>query len=250
MSVKVKILGLNGSPRPYGATFKLLRTALETAKKLGADVEEINLYEYRIEDCTGCVSDEQLACRYPCVINDDMKIIYDKILESDGVIFATPIYWYSPSGIMKRVIDRLTAFENMILIDGRSWVEGKVAGVIAVGNDSGEIQVISLMFSILNSMGFIIPPFALAYHASADDVLKNRNAILDAANVGRSVVLMARLIKEFRDVWYDVKLEEWIQRELIRKIGEEAERIKAKTYSNRMKIITKLMKEKGSDSNT
>jgi len=242
-SKKIKILGLNGSPRPYGATFKLLRIALETAKKLGAEVEELNLYEYRIEDCLGCVSDEQLACRYPCVIDDDMKIIYDKILKADGVIFATPIYWFSPSGIMKRVIDRLTAFENMIFIDGKSWVEGKVAGVIAVGNDSGEIQVISLMFSILNSMGFIIPPFALAYHARMEDVLENKSAVLDAANVGRAVFLMAKLVNEFKEAWYDVGLEQWLEKELIKKVREEAERIRKETYSERLKIITRLMKE-------
>ena len=243
MSSKIKILGLNGSPRPYGATFKLLRIALETAKKLGAEVEELNLYEYRIEDCLGCVSDERLACRYPCVIDDDMKIIYDKILRADGVIFATPIYWFSPSGIVKRVIDRLTAFENMIRIDGKSWVEGKVAGVIAVGNDSGEIQVISLMFSILNSIGFIIPPFALAYHARMEDVLENKSAVLDAANVGRSVFLMAKLVREFKEAWYDVSLELWLKKELLGKVREEAEKIRRKVFNERVEVITKLMKE-------
>ncbi|OYT53251.1 MAG: NADPH-dependent FMN reductase [Desulfurococcales archaeon ex4484_217_2] len=192
----VYILGLNGSPRTYGNTYKLLKIALEAAKELGATTEIINLYEYDIKDCIGCLSDEPLACRYPCVIDDDMRKIYDEILKADGVIFATPIYWYSPSGITKRVIDRLTALENMIFVSGRSWVEGKVAGVIAVGNDSGEIQLISLMYATLNSMGFIIPPFALSFFNVQGDVLNDDETLLEAANVGRSVTLMAKLVSE------------------------------------------------------
>ncbi|RLG75419.1 MAG: flavodoxin family protein [Thermoprotei archaeon] len=238
----VYILGLNGSPRTYGNTYKLLKIALEAAEKLGAATEIINLYEYDIKDCIGCLSDEPLACRYPCVIDDDMKEIYDKILKADGVIFATPIYWYSPSGVIKRVIDRLTALENMIFVSGRSWVEGKVAGVIAVGNDSGEIQLISLMYATLNSMGFIIPPFALSFFNTREDVLSDDETLLEAANVGRSITLMAKLVSGFKDVWFDTELKEWILRvkDEVRKV---AEKNKEKVFRERKRIITKLMRE-------
>ena len=238
----VYILGLNGSPRTYGNTYKLLKIALEAAKKLGATTEIINLYEYDIKDCIGCLSDEPLACRYPCVIDDDMRKIYDEILKADGVIFATPIYWYSPSGIIKRVIDRLTALENMIFVSGRSWVEGKVAGIIAVGNDSGEIQLISLMYATLNSMGFIIPPFALSFFNVQRDVLNDDETLLEAANVGRSVTLMAKLVSEFKDIWFDVGLKEWISK-IKGEIRRVAEENKEKVFRERKRIITKLMRE-------
>ncbi|RLE88629.1 MAG: flavodoxin family protein [Thermoprotei archaeon] len=238
----VYILGLNGSPRTYGNTYKLLKIALEAAKKLGATTEIINLYEYDIKDCIGCLSDEPLACRYPCVIDDDMRKIYDEILKADGVIFATPIYWYSPSSIIKRVIDRLTALENMIFVSGRSWVEGKVAGIIAVGNDSGEIQLISLMYATLNSMGFIIPPFALSFFNVQGDVLNDNETLLEAANVGRSVTLMAKLVSEFKDIWFDIGLKEWISK-IKGEIRRVAEENKEKVFRERSRIITKLMRE-------
>jgi len=238
----VYILGLNGSPRTYGNTYKLLKIALKSSEKAGAETELINLYEYDIKDCIGCLSDEPLSCRYPCVIEDDMKTIYDKILKADGVIFATPIYWYAPSAIIKRVIDRLTALENMVFIDGKSWVEGKVAGIIAVGNDSGEIQLISLMYATLNSMGFIIPPFALSFFNQKGDVMDDEETLLEAANVGRSVTLMARLVKDFKDTWFDVKLKEWIP-----KVKSEVEKVirdnREKIFRERIQIITKLMRE-------
>lgn len=238
----IRILGLNGSPRSYGNTYMLLRIALKAAEREGAVTKLINLYDYYIEDCIGCVTEEQYACRYPCVIEDDMKKIYDEIIKSDGIIFASPIYWFSPSAVMKRVIDRLTALENMIFINGKSWVEGKVAGVIAVGNDSGEIQLISLMYSILNSMGFIIPPYALAYFARTENILDHETTLLDSANVGRAVVLMAKLIRNFKDKWYDVELKDQL-RKIIDEVLNEAKENKKKIFKERYDKITKLLRK-------
>lgn len=214
----MKILGVNGSPRKYGNTFKMLAVALKYAKLEGAEVELINLYDYNLKPCIGCLSDEQLACRYPCVIEDDMKILYDKVLKAEGMIIATPIYWYLPSSMTKLFIDRLTVFENMIFVDGKSWVEGKVAGVIAVGNDSGSLTTISTLQSILNSMGFEIPPWSLAYYQKIGDVLEDWSAVLDSANLGRAVTLQCKNIKP--EKWY---LSEEIE-EAVRKIVEEVKR--------------------------
>ena len=206
MGKKIKIVGLNGSPRKYGNTVLMLEVALYAARLEGAETERIDLYDHRIQECIGCVSDNIMKCRYPCVIEDDMKKIYDIILESDGAIFATPIYWYNMSGVMKNLIDRLTALENMIFIDGKCWMEGKVAGFIAAGNDTGSIAVIQNLMSILNSMGAIIPPWALAYYASTGLVEEKDNVILDSANIGRSMALMIRCIKGIDcniNKWYD-----------------------------------------------
>ena len=237
----IKILGINASPRKYGNTFKLLYIAMETAREFGAKIEIVHLYDYDIKPCLGCLSDEQQACRYPCVINDDGRLVLDKILKSDGLIIATPIYWYGPSGHLKNLIDRMTVFENMIFIDGRSWVEGKVAAFIATGSDSGDINTISYLSIVLNSMGFVIPPWALAYHAREGDVLQNRNALLDAANIGKIVVETIKLLRSKRE-WYDPTL---INRSNIRRIieraHEEALKNREKQYSMRAKQILKLL---------
>jgi len=129
--------------------------------------------------------------------------IYEQIIYSDGMIFASPIYWYSPSGIMKNFIDRLTALENMIIHEGRSRLEGKVCGVIAVGNDSGSIQLISTLLTTFVTMGFVIPPWSVAYYHAMGNVLDDEETCRDAYNVGRSVSLMAKTLKEVGNVrWY------------------------------------------------
>jgi len=236
----IKILGVNASPRKYGNTYKLLEIALHTARQLGAEVELIHLYDYDIKPCIGCLSDEQLACRYPCVIEDDGRIILEKILKSDGLIIATPLYWYGPSGHLKNLIDRMTAFENMIFVEGRSWVEGKVAGFIAVGNDSGNIMAIAYMMVVLNSMGFIIPPWALAYYIGGEDVLNKKDPILDAANVGKVIVDTLKMIKKDHK-WYDSKILDKLKEDIVGIAKSKALEEYDKQIEARRKTILKLM---------
>ncbi len=237
----VRILGINGSPRKYGNTFKMLYVALSAVRDLGGEVKLIHLYDYNIKPCIGCVSDNILACRYPCVIEDDMKKIYDMILECDGFIVATPVYWYSPSTLVKSMLDRLTAFENMIYIDGRSWLEGKVCGIIAVGNDSGTIQTISLMYSVLNSMGALIPPWALAYYHDKGNVLDDFNRIMDAYNVGRTIYLACS--GEKVDKWYLYEEVKELVEKAVARARIEAERNYKSQFKERKKEIGKLLEK-------
>ncbi len=237
----MRILGFNGSPRKYGNTAKLLYLALKAAEEEGAETELFHLFDYRIEPCLGCLSDEQLACRYPCVIEDDMKQLYDEILEADGFIVATPIYWYAPSGVAKNFIDRLTAFENMIFIEGRSLLEGKVAGLIAVGNDVGAIQLLSTLGTTLNTMGMLLPPWSVAYYNEQGDVLENEQAVLDALNVGRALALAAK--GECIASWYSVKYKERLD-DFKRDALSYAEEMKRRQFSERWKTISKLLEER------
>jgi len=242
MANKIKVLGINGSPRKYGNTYKLLEVALSTARALGAETELVHLYDYDIKPCIGCLSDEQLTCRYPCVIEDDGKELLDKILRNDGLIIATPVYWYGPSGHLKNLIDRMTVFENMIFVEGRSWVEGKVAGFIAVGNDSGNILAIAYMMVILNSMGFLIPPWALAYYIGSDDSLEKESSVLDAANVGKVVVDTIKMIKRGHE-WYDREILSKLGINIVELVKKKAEDELKKQYEIRRETILKLMRK-------
>ncbi len=241
-SPKVRVLAINASPRKYGSTFKLLKVAVEAAEREGSEVELVHLYDYDIKPCVGCLSDIQEACRYPCMLEDGGRELIEKVYKSDALIIATPIYWYGPSGHLKNLIDRITCLENMIFIDGRSWAEGKAAGFIAVGADSGNISAIAYLMVVLNSMGFIIPPWALAYHIGSEDALDRHESVSDAANVGALVVKVAKLVKGISE-WYNPKLiDELGGEEFIKSVRDEAENIKVVEYRKRKELITKLMR--------
>ncbi|OYT38387.1 MAG: NADPH-dependent FMN reductase [Desulfurococcales archaeon ex4484_58] len=209
-----KILIINGSPRKYGFTAKLSAIAEKGVLDGGGEAEKIYLYDYEIKECIGCVSDEPKICRFPCIIeDDDFNKLGNKLLESDGFIIVSPIYWYSVSGKLKNFIDRLTSMENMIVHTGRSLLEGKVAGFIVAGNDSGCIQVISYLMVTMNSMGVHIPPWALAYSHEREDVLRDEQAVRDAYNVGYIVAVAANKLRSIRE-WYRGDVDLSILREI------------------------------------
>ena len=100
----MKVVGILGSPRPDGNTATLLCQVLKGAAAQGAATTMIPVHTLAIRACTNCD-----ACKRTgeCAMNDDMQEIYDRIEESDAVIFASPNYMGGISGHLKPVIDRL-----------------------------------------------------------------------------------------------------------------------------------------------
>ncbi|MEM4432085.1 MAG: NAD(P)H-dependent oxidoreductase [Desulfurococcaceae archaeon] len=226
LNTKPKIALINGSPRKYGSSYKLLYVASRGVVDAGGEYVWIDLYDYRIKECFGCVSDDQSVCRYPCIIDDDdFNKLAKNILETHGFIISTPVYWYSVPGLLKNFIDRLTSFENMIFHKGRSLLEGKVSGFIAVGADSGCITTISHLMVVFNSMGVHIPPWALAYSYKGDDALEDEQAVRDSYNVGYIVARAASILAN--NEWYNPNVN-------VEKLVKETENTVVKLYNNKL----------------
>jgi multimeric flavodoxin WrbA len=97
----------NGSPRKdNGVTHLIANHFLTGAKKAGAETDYIFLERKKIQHCIGC-----FACWFKtpgkCAIKDDMQELLDRYMQSDVVVFASPVYVGSVTGIMKNFIDRL-----------------------------------------------------------------------------------------------------------------------------------------------
>ncbi len=191
----MKVLGILGSPHKNGGSAQLLFSALSAAKLEGAETEFISVYDKRIEPCIGCIQDEEPNCKFPCIFEDYGKIILEKINTADGLIFATPIYWFAPSGPLKILIDRMTCLENMVSYGEPSYMEGKVVGTIAVGADAGGPLTCGYLITALTSMGAIIPPWGIAYSHKGKEAIWDDRAFMDAINIGLLVTKMIKVLK-------------------------------------------------------
>jgi multimeric flavodoxin WrbA len=102
----MKVLGIMGSPRRQSNTEILLDKALEGAREAGAEVEKVLVSKLKISPCLeiyACFKDGN------CAIKDDMQSLYDKLLEADHIIFASPIFFYGITSQSKAIIDRCQA---------------------------------------------------------------------------------------------------------------------------------------------
>lgn len=102
-----KVLILSGSPRKNGNSDILCDEFMRGAVESGNEVEKIRVSEKRIAPCLGCY-----YCKShngDCVHKDDMAKILQKIIDSDVLVLASPVYFYSIDAQLKAVIDRTVA---------------------------------------------------------------------------------------------------------------------------------------------
>ena len=99
----MKIISINGSRRKKGNTELLIQSILKPVEQNGAHIESISLGDYNIGACTGC---EGCSSSWECVIKDDFQALVEMLDAADGIVFASPTYWYTVTSDMKRFIDR------------------------------------------------------------------------------------------------------------------------------------------------
>ena len=109
----MKIIILNGSSRKNGNTKLLVDSFIEGAKNSGNEVLLFNLMEMKIKPCLGCSMGGKSKDR-PCVQLDDIQQIYKEYFDADVIVFASPLYYWSISGILKCAIDRLYAIDECV----------------------------------------------------------------------------------------------------------------------------------------
>lgn len=129
----MKVLGIMGSPRIRGNTDLLLDAALNGAQSRGAAVEKITVASLKIAPCReiyACVKDGN------CPIKDDMVAIYDKLLNVDAVIVATPIFFYTVSPQLMTLISRCQALWSRRYVLNMA-IPPKKGAFIAVGATKG-----------------------------------------------------------------------------------------------------------------
>ena len=112
---KVKIVAVYGSPRRQGNTARLLQKAVEGARDSGAEVAEIVLRDLKMSPCL-----EIYGCKNAgeCRLQDDFQTARDQILASQGLMLASPVFFYTVSAHTKILMDR---FQSLWV--KKYWIE-------------------------------------------------------------------------------------------------------------------------------
>ncbi len=181
-----RILGVVGSPRKKGNTHILVDTILDGAAKEGAATELLFLSGFDIRECNGCH-----VCwkKGKCAKKDDMNGLYPKVIESNVIIFGTPVYWYGPTALMKGFIDRFVYFN---CDKNRAGVKGK-RGVIAVPFEDDDPETAaglvtffqkSFTYLEMNLAGQILVPGV----TRKGEIAKKKDCLSEAFQLGKSLV--------------------------------------------------------------
>ncbi len=151
------IVTINASPKINGTVAKLLKIFEKEVVKtvLPTEIARINLYDYDLPPHDGNL--ERKPLKYPFI--KDIK-------RADAIIIATPTYWFNMPGQLKNFIDVLTEYIDWDNDD--VLLAGKILGIIAVSPGGGATNILENLALTLNTMGMVIPPYALMFFGSGD----------------------------------------------------------------------------------
>ena len=107
----MKILVLNGSPRPNGNTAAMVAAFAKGARESGHQVDVVAVCQKKIAGC--------LACEYchtkgngVCIQKDDMQEVYPVLAEAEMIVLASPIYYHSLTGQLQCAVNRIYALDK------------------------------------------------------------------------------------------------------------------------------------------
>ncbi len=108
---KMKILVITGSPRRNGNSNTLADKFIEGAQEAGHTVVRFDSAFKNVHPCIAC---NKCGMNGECIFKDDFEFVRNNIIDSDAVVFVTPMYYFGISAQLKAVIDRFYAINGQI----------------------------------------------------------------------------------------------------------------------------------------
>ncbi len=104
----MKVLAINGSARKKGNSATMLKYAEKGAKETGAETGLVHLFDLDYKGCRGCQACKLIGGKSfgRCARKDDLTPILSEAIESDVLLFASPIYFNDVTGMLRSFWER------------------------------------------------------------------------------------------------------------------------------------------------
>jgi multimeric flavodoxin WrbA len=198
--MSVRVLGISASPRANSNSDILLCQALAGAESAGASVEYIRLCDFGIAPCSECN-----ACYATgvCVIKDDYQKLSAKLLNTQRLIFATPVFFMNICAQAKALIDRAQCHWAHRYVLKRELITdaaNRRAMVIAVGGSKSikmfeSVRLTTKSYFDMLQMRYVGGLFVNKINAAAE-IQKHPAALSEAHRLGKELVTALTLPKK------------------------------------------------------
>ncbi|NGQ95922.1 flavodoxin family protein [Brevibacillus sp. SYP-B805] len=176
------MLILYGSTRRGGNTEWLTERMVE-----GLPATRIYLREKQIRP----IQDMRHTAEGFSPVDDDYDEVVQEMLRHDAIVFATPLYWYGMSGLMKNFIDRWSQSLRDPDLDFKAQMRTKKAYVVIVGGDNPRIEALPLVGQfthIFRYFGMEFAHYLIGKGNKPGDVQRDEQAIAQAAQIRKALL--------------------------------------------------------------
>jgi len=161
----MKVLLISTSPRRDSRTEKLAMRTLDALKAKGVQTVVYRVRDKDHEPCKGCQACQKIG---KCVIRDDMQDLHALMKEADGILIASPTYFYDVNSQCKMIIDRSYAVQPL---NGN-----KVGGIVITAGSMGHSNAIKTVETFFTVQGIANVGFVSAFTDKEDLPKANQSA--------------------------------------------------------------------------
>lgn len=185
--MRKSILAFMGSPRKNGNSTVLAKKIVEGAQAAGARVESFYLHKMKISPCSACDRCKAADDRF-CVIKDAMQKLYPKIIAADGLILASPIYFFTVSAQLKLFMDRCYALGGP---SGYQFKGKKIAIALTYGDvDPFRSGAVNAMRTFQDAFAYLeadIAGYVYGTGLEQGEIAKNKAVMKEALELGKTL---------------------------------------------------------------
>ena len=184
----MKVVMINSSPHEHGCTYTALNEIAQELARNDVESEIIHIGNEAIHGCIACAKCRQLG---HCVFDDAVNRVAPKLIEADGIIFGTPVYYAGISGQLKSFLDR------MFFCNARKLSYKPAAAIVSArrGGCTATFDDVTKYFTI-NCMPVVSSQYWNQVHgATAQDVLKDEEGLQIMRTLGRNMAWLLKCIE-------------------------------------------------------
>lgn len=143
----MKVVAFNGSPRKNGNTQQAIELVFEELRKENIATELISIGGIPLHGCTACYECFSNKDRQCVIKNDNLNSYLARMIEADGIIIGSPVYFSNMTPEVKALIDRA----GLVARANDNMLRRKVGAAVVVVRRAGA----TFTFSAINFFFFI-----------------------------------------------------------------------------------------------
>ena len=184
----MKAILVNGSPHEKGCTYTALTEVQKTLEKNKIETEIFWVGNKPISGCLGCGNCIKTG---KCFMEDKVNEFLEKVPETDGFVFGTPVHFASGSGM-------ITSFMDRVFYGRRELFKNKLASAVVScrrGGATSTFDQINKYFA-MNNMPIITSQYWNMVHGSKpEDVLKDEEGLQTMRTLANNMSWLLKCIE-------------------------------------------------------
>ena len=186
----MKVLLINGSPKPKGCTYTALCQVEQELRAQGIETEILQAGAAPIRGCIGCGGCAK-AGKHRCVFDDDVvNTAIAKAEEADGFVIGSPVHYAAASGAITSLMDRMCYAGGAAL----AFKPGAAVASCRRGGASATLDQLNKYFTILNMPVVASNYWNMVHGNTPEEVVQDEEGMQTMRQLGRNMAWLVKSI--------------------------------------------------------